>query len=109
MYSSHTMFKKFLDDSSCWDVDNTLAAIIKTFKIDTIGPSYVPNEKKEPEIAHYSDGREIKDDDYEAYAAKNPDACKMVALIDQRNVMHRGDITRFTRKDSVRRPEGYVW
>ena len=108
MFSPHTMFRQFLHNSSCWDVDRTLEAIFEAFSIMQID-SRNPVAPPVPALTHYANGNLIKDDDHLASSAKWPKLCEAICLMDQRNVLHNGILRKFVRKDEMNRPEGYQW
>jgi hypothetical protein len=105
MVSPHTSFRKFLEMSPCYDVDNTLAAMVVAFSIDQIEPGQSEFTPR-PAPTHREDGTPIDPWDYELLW---PDLIKAAALIDQRNALHEGKVHKFVAKNNKFRPEGYEW
>lgn len=105
MTARYTMFRKFLHDSPCYDVDQTLDAIIAAFCIEDLHPGH-SGKVAQTRRTHYMDGTPIPKDDL---ANTWPELAKAVALIERRNPQHHGDVTKMMNTDKRFRPEGYQW
>lgn len=55
---------------------------------------------------HHDNGQPIKENEFWALY---PELTQAILLIDQRNVYHEGNISRFFAQDEYKRPEGCEW
>ena len=113
--SSYTQFRRWLEAGPCWDVKNTLKAMVVAWGLYVKGCDLFDEDETIPEWApepRFPIGRLRHAVSRIDYDTKWPNLSKAIVLIDQRSPHHLGNHDKFfatSRQLNYIRPEGFEW